>query len=66
MTIWALLDLRAGIGKVVKISKISFKKFSGKVRNIFGATVLAKKIFKFEKLKRFFTDDSWKAVGKLG
>ena len=30
-----------------------------------GATVLAK-IFKFEKLKRFFTDDAWKAVGKLG
>ena len=42
MTIWALLDLLAGIGKVVKISKISFKNFSGKVRNIFGATVLAK------------------------
>ena len=30
-----------------------------------GATVLAK-IFKFEKLKRFFTDDAWKVVGKLG
>ena len=32
---------------------------------ILGATVLAK-IFEFEKLKRFFTDDAWKAVFKLG
>ena len=35
------------------------------VRNTFGSHCLAK-IFKFEKLKRFFTDDAWKVVGKLG
>ena len=37
MTIWAWLDLRAAIGKVVKILKISFENFLGKVRNIFGS-----------------------------
>ena len=33
----AWLDLRAGIGKVVKNLKISSKSFLGKVRNIFGS-----------------------------
>ena len=33
----AWLDLRAGIGKVVKNLKISFKNFLGKVRNVFGS-----------------------------
>ena len=37
MTIWAWLDLRAAIGKVVKILKISFENFLGKVRNILGS-----------------------------
>ena len=36
MTIRAWLDLRAGIGKVVKNLKISFENLLGKVRNIFG------------------------------
>ena len=42
MTIRAWLDLRAGIGKVVKILKISFENLLGKVRIFFGATVIAK------------------------
>ena len=37
MIISAWLDLRAGIGKVVKNLKISFEIFLGKVRNIFGS-----------------------------
>ena len=37
MIIRAWLDLRAGIGKVVKNLKISFENFLGKVRNIFGS-----------------------------
>ena len=36
MIIRAWLDLRAGIGKVVKNLKISFENLLGKVRNIFG------------------------------
>ena len=50
----------------MKILKISFEHFLGKVRNIFGKRGLSLRIFKFEKLKRFFTDDAWKAVSKLG
>ena len=36
------LDLRAAIGKVVKILKISFEKFFRQGEKYFGATVLAK------------------------
>ena len=42
MTVWAWLDLRAGIGKVVKNLKISSENYLGKVGYILGATVLAK------------------------
>ena len=42
MTIRAWLDLRAGLGKVVKILKIYFENLLGKVRNIFGNQGLAK------------------------
>ena len=37
MTIRAWLDLRAGIGKVVKNLKISSENLLGKVRYIFGS-----------------------------
>ena len=40
--------------------EISFEYFLGK------ETRFSLRIFKFEKLKRFFTDDAWKAVSKLG
>ena len=38
--------------------------FLGKVRDIFWELQFLLKLFKFEKSKRLFTDDAWKAVDK--